>query len=498
MAGPLNGLTLPRALGLLQSSLLQGVALRSLLAFLAELVGQGCTPFDGLISQLLALPNHAKLSRHSLNALSKAVAACSARASTAEASKIVTSFISQVASEASVSVLALHCLGEIGRVIDLSTFPELLPAILGGLDTWDEDMRSAASFALGSIASGNLSAFLPHILKLVDGASSHEHLLLHALKEMIGSGGTSLSAFTPQLLPELLVFAERDEEGVRSVVAECLGRLTAVAPEVVVPKLVDLLASDKSATRATVVSSLRTAVVELGAEPLPNVLQIALPSFLGLLEDDDLRVRHGAVLTLNGLAHAKPSPIKAVLPSLLPLLYAETAKKPELRHEVNLGPFKHMVDDGLEIRKAAFECMETLLARCADRLDFADFLTYLLEGFKDEDEIQLLAHRMVIRLAAHSAATPMVVAMLAAMCDPLRATLMRTLKDNAVKQQVDHHAELVRSAMRACRALEKIPDVNTVAKFSELLRTTLRGDALRDRYASICAEEEAINKASEE
>ena len=43
------------------------------------------------------------------------------------------------------------------------------------------------------------------------------------------------------------------------------------------------------------------------------------------------------------------------LPTLLPLLYGETVKKPELRHEVNLGPFKHTVDDGLEIRKAAFE-----------------------------------------------------------------------------------------------------------------------------------------------
>lgn len=485
------------ALRLLQSSLLQGVTLRALLDFLAELVRQRCVSFDNLMARLDALFHQSTLTRHSLNALSKAVAVCCACAGISEVSKTVSCFISQITSEGSSSVLALYCVGEIGHAIDLSPSPALLPAVLAGFESSDEEMRSAASFALGSIASGNPSAFLPLILKAVDETSSHEYLLLHALKEMIGRGGKALEAFAPQLLPKLLVFTERDEEGVRSVVGECLGRLTAIAPDVVIPELSDLLTSDDASTRVTVISSLRTATIELGAKPLPAAMQMALPSFLGLLADADLRVRHGAVLTLNGLAHAKPSAIKVALPSLLPLLYAETAKKPELRHEVNLGPFKHTVDDGLEIRKAAFECMETLLARCTDRLEFADFLTHLLQGFKDEDDIQLLAHRMVIRLATNPASARVVTITLDAMCEPLRATLLRTLKDNAVKQQIDRHAELVRSAMRACRALEKMPNADTVVRFVELLRT-LRGETLRDRYAAVCAEEENVNRAADE
>ena len=501
MAEPLKEIALPKALVLLQSSLLQGVALRGVLAFLAELVGQRLAPlpFDALMAQLLALPNQSSLNRHSLVALSQAVAACCHRADAADAGKMISSFTAQLTAANGTSVLALYCLGEIGRLLDLSSSQAtLLPAILSGFDAPDEETRAAASFALGSIASGNLAAFVPRILQLVDEASAHDYLLLHALKETIGSGGSALGTFAPQLLPKLLAFAERDEEGVRNVVAECLGRLTAVSPDVVVPKMTELLTSDNAATRATVISSLRTAIIEIGAAPLPPSLQASLPSFLRLLEDPDLRVRHGAVLTLNGLSHGKPSAVREALPSLLPMLYAETAKKPELRHEVNLGPFKHTVDDGLEIRKAAFECMETLLARCADRLELVDFITHLMQGLKDEDDIQLLAHRMVVTLAGHPAAAPIVVASLETMCDGLRATLVRQLKDNAVKQQIDRHAELVRSAMRACRALERMPDSEGVAKFAELCRVTLRGEKLRDRYAAVCAEEEAVTKGGDE
>ena len=42
-----------------------------------------------------------------------------------------------------------------------------------------------------------------------------------------------------------------------------------------------------------------------------------------------------------------------------------------------MGPFKHEVDDGLDLRKAAFECMYTLLETCVDRLDIFEFLSHV-------------------------------------------------------------------------------------------------------------------------
>ena len=50
--------------------------------------------------------------------------------------------------------------------------------------------------------------------------------------------------------------------------------------------------------------------------------------------------------------------------------------------EVEMGPFKHTVDDGLDLRKAAFECMYTLLDSCLDRLDVFEFLNHVELGLK--------------------------------------------------------------------------------------------------------------------
>lgn len=53
----------------------------------------------------------------------------------------------------------------------------------------------------------------------------------------------------------------------------------------------------------------------------------------------------------------------------------------ELIRTVDLGPFKHVVDDGLELRKAGFECVDTLLDSCLDQVNPSTFIVpYLISG----------------------------------------------------------------------------------------------------------------------
>lgn len=47
------------------------------------------------------------------------------------------------------------------------------------------------------------------------------------------------------------------------------------------------------------------------------------------------------------------------------------------------------MDDGLDVRKAAFECMYTLLESCLDRLDIYEYLNHVEDGLKDHYDIQV-------------------------------------------------------------------------------------------------------------
>lgn len=67
------------------------------------------------------------------------------------------------------------------------------------------------------------------------------------------------------MLPRLFEFSQRDEEGVRNVVAECAGKLAAAAPDAVVPALLERLDASSPLTRCTVVNSLRFTLTEFAS-----------------------------------------------------------------------------------------------------------------------------------------------------------------------------------------------------------------------------------------
>ncbi|XP_042372013.1 cullin-associated NEDD8-dissociated protein 1-like, partial [Plectropomus leopardus] len=143
----------------------------------------------------------------------------------------------------SIRLLALLSLGEVGHHVDLSSQPELKTVILDAFSSSSEEVKSAASYALGSIAVGNLPEYLPFVLQEIS-SSKRQYLLLHSLKEIISSASVSgLKPYVESVWSLLLKHCECQEEGTRNVVAECLGKLTLIDPETLLPRLKGYLLS---------------------------------------------------------------------------------------------------------------------------------------------------------------------------------------------------------------------------------------------------------------
>lgn len=368
------------------------------------------------------------------------------------------------------SYFSLLCLGELGRVVDLSAQPEVFESALARFSSSSEDIRNAAAFAIGNIAAGSSNNFLPAIFKLMQGDKKQRYIVLQALKEFITHVPShSLAHHADTLWDPLFDDIDVGVEMCRNVAAECLGKLTLSDPLKYLPRLQERLKSTSSHIRMTCVTAIRFTLTD-ETPGFDEHLGPFLTDFLIHIRDTDLSVRALALSVLDSATHNKPELIKEILGELLPLLYAETVVDQSLVRFVEMGPFKHRVDDGLETRKLAYSTMLTLLDMCLSKIDINEFTDRVLNGISDEDEIKVLCYLMLIRLSHIAPAT--VAPRLDQSTEQFSATINLKLKDNAVKQDHERTAELQRSALRAMVALLPLSSPAVSPKFCQLIRDT--------------------------
>uniref|UniRef100_A0A8C1IPH1 Cullin-associated NEDD8-dissociated protein 1-like n=1 Tax=Cyprinus carpio TaxID=7962 RepID=A0A8C1IPH1_CYPCA len=497
----ISGSILAELIALVRSPLLQGGALSAMLEFFQALVATGTASLGYMdLLRMLTGPVYAQSAalthKQSYYSIAKCVAALT-RACPKEGPAVVGQFIQDVKnsrSTDSIRLLALLSLGEVGHHVDLSGQPELKTVILDAFCSASEEVKSAASYALGSISVGNLPEYLPFVLQEISGQPKRQYLLLHSLKEIISSASVAgLKPYVENVWALLLKHCECTEEGTRNVVAECLGKLTLIDPETLLPRLKGYLLSGSSYARSSVVTAVKFTISD-HPQTIDPLLKNCIGDFLKTLEDPDLNVRRVALVTFNSAAHNKPSLIRDLLDTVLPHLYNETKVRKDLIREVEMGPFKHTVDDGLDIRKAAFECMYTLLDSCLDRLDIFEFLNHVEDGLKDHYDIKMLTFLMLARLS--SLCPSAVLQRLDRLVEPLRATCTTKVKANSVKQEFEKQDELKRSAMRAVVALLTIPEAEKSPLMSEFQSQISSNPELAAIFDSIQRDSSSANMES--
>ncbi|KAF8168473.1 armadillo-type protein [Crassisporium funariophilum] len=441
------------------SPLVAGVALDSLFRFFAALVQADNQIATHVVPNLVISAEKAPKAECSPSNVAKCIgqvvkyAQAVAAGTIAEYSKHLKK---GAKAKPSLVILSLLIVGELGRFIDMSNQKEIFVFVIDHFASEQEEMRAAAAFAAGNIAIGNLHQFLPTIVKMIESDPKKRLLALHASKEVVTHCSQGqLEGVADLLWAPLFENSQNAEETTRNVAAACLGKLATTHPSRYLPQLHARIRDANPDTRATVVSAIRYTFADV-SQSYDELLSPLLVDFLSLMVDQNLTVRRLALSSLNSAARTKPHLVRDHLVALLPNLYKETFVDPNLIRTVQMGPWTHKVDDGLETRKTAYETMYTLLDTCLAKLNLHEFLERVIPGLSDDsDEIKVISHMMLFRL---SQVAPAAVAQRLDEATPQLEKTMKgaTVTKDTVKQDLERAAELQRSALRAVVALSKI------------------------------------------
>ncbi|KAJ4290483.1 hypothetical protein N0V90_010700 [Kalmusia sp. IMI 367209] len=319
-----------------------------------------------------------------------------------------------------------------------------------------EQVPLAAAVALGRAGAGSVSKYLPVILTTMGQKNSPQYLLLHSIKEILQQEDTEseIIPFAPALW-EKLVAASQVEDN-KAIGSECIGRLTIIEPKTFLPKLQAFLSNGKVSVRGMVISALRYTLADTDEAYDEYLRPIVVPMLVRMLKDPDLENRRLALTTFNSAMHNKPEIIIPALDQLLPLTLYETEIKHELIREVQMGPFKHKVDDGLETRKSAYETLYALLETALAKLsptDLSDCYDRVVAGISDENDIRILCNLMVTKLMA--LAPEQTHQRLQTISEQCRAVLLIKPKENAVKQELERISDGGKGVLKLSVLLNK-------------------------------------------
>jgi cullin-associated NEDD8-dissociated protein 1 len=477
--------TLPPLIVLASSPLLQGLALNSTTKFLEELsiAGSSEVTFSEISAALYAAVD-TETRQQAMSNLSKCIAAICAVADSNLQEEVLKDLVVDVnGADKLKRRLGLLTIGALGERVDLSSVPKLGDILLAAFSNEDDQTKAAAAFALGHVSVRAIDVFLPVILDALNNGTSI-YLVLSSLKELIvcaiSNGLEVESKYVDQIMPHLVTFCEDEAEGVRSMAAECMGCFITMKPKQVLPVLKSLGESKMDGSEKsnlvlwTVATSVRNALgsknVDLAA------LTEHMSGFLEYLKSEDFAVRTATLLMVNAAVWYQNTVITAqmedvVLPALLTLLELKVIRT------IDLGPFKHKVDDALPLRKACISIIDSALTRCPGVLPVASILPKLASCLTDESDVVLSCHQLIIKFTKlHPALVAQNVPLF--LSSGLEKTINKKIKDGASANDREKAEELIKSAMRVAAEWQRIDDVHGSATFGEFVERIKAKDNL--------------------
>jgi len=214
-----------------------------------------------------------------------------------------------------------------------------------------------------------------------------------------------------------------------------------------------------------------------------------IAELIALVSDSSSVVRRHALVSLNIVMRLDITIISSHEDEVFRAIVRETNLDKSLIRTVNLGPFQYKEDDGLPLRKAAYECLITLISLLRGHVDVDAVVGCITRGLADNPDVRSLATTCILGMAAQPTAFERLASNVDALVSALRSVLSQKPKVNAVRQEVERHDDAVLACLHSIKALANVSEVAAQPSFVAFVQDfVLSNDQFAKLYLTLEAD----------
>lgn len=327
--------------------------------------------------------------------------------------------------------------------------------VLLGVGT--DEIALATARAIGLFAQRDLEAYVPQLLSKYTGAE--QSFLLVSFKQILESG----AAITPGLLETIWesfngVIATRNNLSTLELKAlgDILSQIIKIDRQYH-HKFVEILADTSADAEARIYANVVMIKALVGSYTgAEHTIISHLVEYSKVVSID---IKQGVISTiLTGVHNRVPAFTSRLNQTIIPMIYSELEPKDEFKKTIPMGPYKYVIDEGLEVRKLSYELLYTIIGQhdTDDHVDFAAmFASIAARGLTDtENDIVSLAcvnlGNLIERCGLAKVAKADVFAMLV---ENLTKQVNRKVRGKASTQEVESYEESIKSVIRLSKTI---------------------------------------------
>lgn len=357
----------------------------------------------------------------------------------------------------------IQFLGSIGsqkelRLITLASFLQLLKNL-------NESIRLASSRSIGLLIVKDINKDLPLLLDNYEDNQDERDLNLISMKQLLKNDNLNNSILL-KIWDRIWRTISRYDEKVISSTSELrlsgdvLSRMCLVNNEYISNLIDKVDSASNESIIYTIIVILKQLMYKL--ESNNDILSTLLLHNLKFLTLSNIEIKQALIGTLLTGLHNKSELLLPILPNrVLPLLYDELSAKDEFKKIIPMGPYKYVIDEGLEIRKLCYELLYTIILfddslLKANNINIYEIgLNIVNKGLTDsETDIVILSSINLVNLVNKDFNFLIYNnELLPKLIDVLKLNLNKKLKSKASTQETETFEESLRSVVKLSKVI---------------------------------------------